>query len=212
LADWPAPSAAGIAAAISLSVFAFIGFEDLTNMAEEAREPTRAMPRAILLALFITSALYFLVSLAAVRAAPHADLSASEQPMALIWTQATGSSAGFLSAIAVAAALNGVLAQIVMAARVLFGLGRRSQVLAPFTQAHPRFGTPVRATLLFRASRTTCVHVPSWICLRAMYPPWSLHTSPSCASRWSWPGVPVTWWWRCASRASRSTTRPDRSR
>ena len=148
LADLPDPSAAGIAAAISLSVFAFIGFEDLTNMAEEAREPTRTMPRAILLALFITSALYFLVSLAAVRAAPHADLSASEQPMALIWTQATGSSAGFLSAIAVAAALNGVLAQIVMAARVLFGLGRRSQVLAPFTQAHPRFGTPVRATLL----------------------------------------------------------------
>ena len=41
LADWPAPSAAGIAAAISLSVFAFIGFEDLTLSLIHISEPTR---------------------------------------------------------------------------------------------------------------------------------------------------------------------------
>lgn len=148
VAELPAPPLAGIAAAISLSVFAFIGFEDLTNMAEEAREPERVMPKAILLALAITAALYILVSLAAVRVAPHADLRVSEQPVALIWERATGTSAAFLSAIAVAAALNGVLAQIVMASRVLFGLGRRTGVLAPLARSHPRFGTPVRATVL----------------------------------------------------------------
>lgn len=148
LADLPPPPIAGIAAAISLSVFAFIGFEDLTNMAEEAREPERVMPRAILLALFITAALYIAVSLAAVRVAPHAELRASAQPVALIWERATGSSPAFLSAIAVAAALNGVLAQIVMASRVLYGLGRRTRVLEPLARSHPRFGTPARATLL----------------------------------------------------------------
>lgn len=152
LADLPAPPVAGIAAAISLSVFAFIGFEDLTNMAEEAKDPERVMPKAILLALFITAALYILVSLAAVRVASHAELGSSEQPVALIWERATGSSAAFLSAIAVAAALNGVLAQIVMAARVLFGLGRRSRLLAPFARSHRRFGTPVRASLLVGAA------------------------------------------------------------
>jgi amino acid transporter len=72
--------------------------------------------------------------------------------VALIWERATGSSAAFLSAIAVAAALNGVLAQIVMAARVLFGLGRRSRLLAPFSRSHHRFGTPVRASLLVGAA------------------------------------------------------------
>lgn len=148
LADLPPPPIAGIAAAISLSVFAFIGFEDLTNMAEEAREPERVMPRAILLALFITAALYIAVSLAAVRVAPHAELRASARPVALIWERATGSSPAFLSAIAVAAALNGVLAQIVMASRVLYGLGRRTRVLEPLARSHPRFGTPARATLL----------------------------------------------------------------
>lgn len=152
LAELPAPPLAGIAAAISLSIFAFIGFEDLTNMAEEAHEPERIMPRAILLSLGITAALYILVSLAAVRVVPHAELGVSEQPVALIWERATGGSAAFLSAIAVAAALNGVLAQIVMAARVLFGLGRRTVALEPLARSHPRFGTPARATLLVGAA------------------------------------------------------------
>lgn len=151
MAELPPPSVFGIMAAISLSVFAFIGFEDLTNMAEEAKAPERSMPRAILLALAITAALYMLVSIAAVRAVSHVELATSEQPVALIWERATGRSAAFLSAIAVAAALNGVLAQIVMAARVLFGLGRRSRVLAPLAQSHPRFDTPARATLLVGA-------------------------------------------------------------
>jgi basic amino acid/polyamine antiporter, APA family len=152
MAELPAPPLAGIAAAISLSVFAFIGFEDLTNMAEEALEPEKVMPKAILLALAITAALYLLVSLAAVRVAPHAELRMSEQPVALIWERATGTSAAFLSVIAVAAALNGVLAQIVMASRVLLGLGRRVRILAPLASSDPRFGTPVRATLLVGAA------------------------------------------------------------
>ena len=152
LAELPAPPVFGIMAAISLSVFAFIGFEDLTNMAEEAKAPERSMPRAILLALAITAALYMLVSVAAVRAVSHVELSASEQPVALIWERATGRSAAFLSAIAVAAALNGVLAQIVMAARVLYGLGRRTRALEPLARSHPRFGTPARATLLVGAT------------------------------------------------------------
>lgn len=142
------PDWSGIAAAIALCIFAFIGFEDLENMAEEVRNPTRNMPRAILWSLAITALLYALVSFAAVRSVPLTQLGVSEQPLALVWQTTRGTDARFLSTIAVFAAVNGVLAQIVMAARVLFGLGRRSALLAPFTQAHPRFGTPVRATLL----------------------------------------------------------------
>jgi APA family basic amino acid/polyamine antiporter len=144
----PAPEWAGIAGAVSLCFFAFIGFEDLENMAEEVRRPTYTMPRAIMLSLGITALLYALVSFAAVRAVPIELLGASEQPLALVWQASRGGDASFLSAIAVAATVNGVLAQIIMAARVLFGVGRRNRYLAVFTQAHPRFGTPVRATIL----------------------------------------------------------------
>lgn len=149
VAEWTSPGAmhwGGIGVAAVLAFFAFIGFEDIVNMAEEVERPERNLPRAILLALVGTAVIYALVSLAAVRVVPGAQLAGSERPLALVWEVATGRSAGFLSLIAVAAALNGVLAQIVMAARVLYGLGRRETRLAGFYVAHPRFGTPARAT------------------------------------------------------------------
>lgn len=147
----PEPEWGGVAAATIFAFFAFIGFDDMVNIAEETRKPERTMPRAILLALVITGSLYALVSLAAVRAVPREVLALSERPLALVWEAGTGRSGLFLSAIAVAAALNGVLAQIVMAARVLFGLGKRSGWLRIFRHAHPRFGTPVLGTLVIGA-------------------------------------------------------------
>ncbi|MFC6688227.1 APC family permease [Jhaorihella thermophila] len=150
-ADWTAPAApvwSGIGVAAVLAFFAFIGFEDIVNMAEETHDPTRTLPRAILISLAITATIYALVAWAAVRAVPLGQLAASDSPLALVWQTSRGDNAAFLSAIAVFAALNGVLAQIVMAARVLFGLGRRTPALAIFHHAHPRFGTPVAATLL----------------------------------------------------------------
>ncbi|QGX97945.1 amino acid permease [Roseovarius faecimaris] len=140
---WP-----GVAAGAVLAFFAFIGFEDIVNMAEEVDRPERTLPRAILWSLVITSVLYALVAYAAVRSVPLSLLGQSEQPLALVWSTSQGGTAAFLSIIAVAAALNGVLAQIVMASRVLFGLGKRHPGLSLFHHAHPRFGTPVLATLL----------------------------------------------------------------
>ncbi len=142
------PDLSGIASAIALCFFAYLGFEDMENMAEEVRDPTHTMPRAIMLSLLITALLYAAVSLAAVRAVPLDQLAASPRPLATVWEVSRGSSAHFLSLIAVAAAINGVLVQIVMAARVLFGLGRRSRLFSIFTHADPRFGTPMLATLL----------------------------------------------------------------
>lgn len=152
--DWaaaPAPFWPGIFAAVTLCFFAFIGFEDIVNLAEETRDPDLTMPRAILWALAITAVLYAAVSYAAVRAVPIEALSSSQQPLALVWQVGTGNPAAFLSAIAVAAAVNGVLAQIVMAARVLYGLGRRHGSLRAFSGVGARFGTPHLATILIGA-------------------------------------------------------------
>ena len=151
-ATWPDLSLMpGIAAGAALAFFAFIGFEDIVNMAEEVRDPARTLPRAILYSLAITALLYGGVTYVAVRSVPLEALSTSERPLALVWQAGQGGEARFLSAIAVVAALNGVLAQVVMAARVLFGLGDRHAAMALFHRAHPRTGTPVLATLLVGA-------------------------------------------------------------
>ena len=153
-ADWvqaAPPHWAGIGLGAGLAFFAFIGFEDIVNMAEEVRNPTKTLPRAIILSLIVTSVIYALVSMAAVRAVAPFDLSHSSQPLVDVWHARTGAAAAFLSAIAVAAALNGVLAQIVMASRVLFGMGRDRAGLALFAHTSARFGTPVTGTIVVGA-------------------------------------------------------------
>ncbi|MCA0043086.1 APC family permease [Celeribacter litoreus] len=141
------PYLPGVGVAATLAFFAFIGFEDIVNMAEEVRRPERTLPIAIIASLVITTLLYAGVTIAAVRAVPLEVLAESERPLALVY-EAGGGQAVLLSAIAATAALNGVLAQVVMAARVLFGLGKRGSIFRVFHHAHPRFGTPVLATSL----------------------------------------------------------------
>lgn len=143
-----AVSAAALLAASALAFFAFIGFEDMVNLAEEVRTPEKTMPRAILIALVAVAGLYALVGYVATRAVSAENLAASAQPLALVWSAGFGGSGAPLAAIAVVAALNGVLAQIVMAARVLFGMGRAGGALATFHRVHPRFGTPLLGTML----------------------------------------------------------------
>src|SRR5690606_31044173 len=60
-----------------LAFFAFIGFENLANMAEEAREPERTLPRAILFSLGVSTLLYVAVAVTAVLVVPAADLTQS---------------------------------------------------------------------------------------------------------------------------------------
>ncbi len=114
----------------------------MVNMAEEAKDPTHTVPRAILIALVVTTLLYALVSYAAVRAVPVDALASSGRPLVLVWESSLSASPAILGGIAVITALNGVLAQIVMAARVLFGLGRREKLLSIFYRAIPGLARP----------------------------------------------------------------------
>ncbi len=151
VAGWqapPPPQWTGIGLAAVLAFFAFIGFEDIVNMAEEVDRPQSTLPKAILMALAITTLTYIMVAFATVRAVPEGELAVSKTPLVLVWQAGRGGTGNFLSAIAVFAALNGVLAQIVMASRVLYGLGRHTPALAVFHHASAARGTPVLATCL----------------------------------------------------------------
>lgn len=156
----PAPTAnsvafsdAGLAvmAGALLAFYAFIGFEDIVNVAEETRDPTRVIPYAIILTLVCTTVLYVTIATVAVNAVPIAELARSDAPLALIFERATGHSGKVISAIAVVSVLNGALIQIIMASRVIYGLGRRNLLPSWLGAVHPRTRTPVAATLLCAA-------------------------------------------------------------
>lgn len=141
----------GMFSAVLLAVFAFIGFESAVNMAEEVRRPTRAIPIALLLSLAIVAALYAAVSVAALRVASPPELAATEAPLAFVYRRATGGSGAVLDGLAVFATINGVLAQMIMVSRLLFGMARDGFLPAPLAYVWPRTRTPLTATVLTAA-------------------------------------------------------------
>jgi amino acid transporter len=144
-------AAVGVISGILLAFFAFIGFEDMVNIAEEVKEPERNMPRAIALALISVTVIYMAIALVAVIYVDAADLAASQAPLSLVFERITGFSGGAISVIAIFAALGGVVAQIVMSTRILYGLGRMRKLPGWFGKVDPRTRTPVNATALVTA-------------------------------------------------------------
>ena len=136
----------GLIGAALLAVFAFIGFEALVNVAEELKEPQRTLPRAIFLTLALTTVLYVLVVWVALVAVPPAELATAKAPLALVFERLTGASPRTMSLIAVIATLNGIIVQIILAARVLYGLARQGSLPSAFGRVSPLTRTPVLAT------------------------------------------------------------------
>jgi len=141
LGAWAAISGAGL-----LAFFAFIGFEDIVNLAEEVKRPEHTLPRAIFLTLGLTTLIYFLVTSVAVLSVPIDELAASRAPLSFVFGHITGTSPVAITSIAIVATLNGVIIQIIMASRVLYGLGKQGSVPAIFARIHPLTRTPLIAT------------------------------------------------------------------
>ena len=138
----------GLLSTTLLAVFAFIGFESLANVAEEVRDPARTLPKAIFLTLAISTVLYMLVVWVALVAVPLPELINSTAPLALVFERVTGASPRIMSVIAIVATLNGIVVQMIMSSRVLFGLGRQGQLPLAFARINARTRTPVVATSL----------------------------------------------------------------
>ena len=146
----PAANAAtwsGIMLGAFLAFYAFIGFEDMANVAEEVQDASRNLPRAILIVLVIATTLYLLVALVAVLSLPPAQLAASAAPLALIFEQTTDYPPTLIAAISLFAVVNGALIQIIMASRMLYGMSAAGWLPGVFAQVSARTGTPVIATV-----------------------------------------------------------------
>jgi amino acid transporter len=151
LASWPPleiGALSGVAFGSLLAFFAFIGFEDLANVVEEAKVPHRDIPRAMVLTLLISTVLYILVAAAATSAVSVERLSSSSAPLSLVFMEVTGVSTATISLIAIAATLNTILAQMTMAARVIYGMARQGDLPRALAGVHPWTRTPLVATIL----------------------------------------------------------------
>jgi amino acid transporter len=142
------PHWAGIGAASLLAFFAFIGFEDMVNVAEEVKDPRHTLPRAIAITLVVATLLYVAVATAVLFAVPVEELAGSQAPLMLVFRDEPPVFQMGFAAVATVATVNGVLIQIVMASRVVYGMADRGQLPAVLARVSPVTHTPSSATML----------------------------------------------------------------
>jgi APA family basic amino acid/polyamine antiporter len=138
----------GVVTAAAVVFFAVFGYDTLTTAAEESKDPQRDLPRAVLLSLGVSMALYLTISLVLTGIVPYATLandapvSNAFQALGLDWVGVA------ISVSAVAGIISVVFAFMLAAARIWFALARDGLLPAWFAKVHPRYGTPHRPTLI----------------------------------------------------------------
>jgi basic amino acid/polyamine antiporter, APA family len=135
-----------VMAATTLAFFAMVGFEDSVNMAEECKNPSGIFPKVLLTGLFITGAIYVLVSISAITLVSPADLGQGETPLLKV-VQAGAPNFplwifGFITMFAVA---NSALINMLMASRLVYGMSREHVLPPIFGKVHPTRRTPYLA-------------------------------------------------------------------
>ena len=141
-------SFAALASGAFLAFYAYIGFEDMVNVAEEVKNPRRNMPLAIVIAITTATALYVLVTWSALRVVPASVLGSSDAPLAMVYETATGESSYLIAGISLFAVVNGALIQIIMGSRVCYGLTRENLLPPWLGLLNQKTQTPINATIL----------------------------------------------------------------
>jgi APA family basic amino acid/polyamine antiporter len=138
--------------------FAYGGFARATVLAEEIRDAKRNVPRAVLISLGISTAVYILVGIVAVGLVGAGGLAGSSNPLANA-IGATGQSLAvkIVSVGGLVATASVLLTAILGVSRMIFSMGRRSDLPKAFCKIHERYCTPYLAVLTVGAAMTLLV-------------------------------------------------------
>ncbi|HEX7532510.1 MAG TPA: APC family permease [Methyloceanibacter sp.] len=126
-----------------LAFFAFIGFEDMINVAEETREPERTLPLGLILAMAGAAILYIAVAITAVSVVPWRELAAAPGPI----TEVMGRAAPLIppsvfTLITLFAVANTALVNYITASRLVYGMARQGLLPARLGTVHAGRRTP----------------------------------------------------------------------
>jgi APA family basic amino acid/polyamine antiporter len=140
----------GIVRAAGVIFFAYIGFDAVSVAAQEAKNPQRDMPIGILGSLAICTVLYILMSLTMVGLAPYPTLKVAN-PVSVAIAAAGDQVPGWLGGVVEIGAIAGLSTVILISlygqSRIFYSMSRDG-LLPWFDKIDPRFGTPVRGTLI----------------------------------------------------------------
>jgi amino acid transporter len=126
-----------------LTFFAFIGFEDTINVAEECRNPQRTIPLGLISAMVIAAILYIAVAITAVSVVSWRELADAPGPLTAVMNRAAPEFPPIVfSTITLFAVANTALVNYVTASRLLYGMARQRLLPSALGRIHERTRTP----------------------------------------------------------------------
>lgn len=150
--------------AMGLTFIAFEGYDLITTVSEEIEEPERNIPRAIFISLAVTVAVYLLVVFVALGTVGAQNVGAAgETAIAraagtfMPRLPAIGSGSAIIAFGAVFSTVSALNAVVLASSRVVFAMGRESQMPRRLGRIHLRVGTPLWAVLASAAVMLTAV-------------------------------------------------------
>ena len=131
-----------------LTFFAFIGFEDILNVAEECRDPQRTIPVALVSAMVVGASIYVAVAISAISVVPWQELTEAPGPLTEVMRRAAPAiPVAVFAGITLFAVANTALVNYVTSSRMIYGMARQGLLPAALGKVQSRTQTPYLATL-----------------------------------------------------------------
>lgn len=135
--------------AVALIFFAYIGFEDIANIAEEVKNPAKNLPKAIIYSIIITTVLYCLTAISVVSILPYSEIADSPAPLNRVTSAVLGPIGGLImSFIALFATANTVLIMMIVTSRMIYGMARDKALPEGLSKVSQKYRTPALAVLI----------------------------------------------------------------
>jgi APA family basic amino acid/polyamine antiporter len=152
-ANWSpfAPNgASGVLKGVAAVFFAFIGFDALSTTAEECKNPTRDLPRAMIYSLIICTTLYIILTLILTGMVSYKELAVGD-PLAFVFGP-EGANLPWMSGIVAVSAVVAIATVLLVfqlgQPRIWMAMSRDGLLPPIFSSIHPRFKTPWFSTII----------------------------------------------------------------
>lgn len=164
----------GLMSGVFLAFYAYIGIEDMVHLSEETKKTRYTMPLAIILAVVISTVLYFFITVVSINSIPISELQNSNAPLSLVFSKITSSPVWIITVIALTASAGGVLAHIISGSRLLYGMAEAGWIHKRLAIVHESRKTPsyaialvvvLSAVLAFFVDLTTLATITSFMIL-----------------------------------------------
>lgn len=207
---WGVPSSGDLLGAIGVAMVATLwsydGWNSLTYLAGEVREPKKNIPRALILGTVIVIAIYVLANLAYLYVLPIGEIAGSKLVAADMMERVFGGYGGAVIAAAVMISTFGTVNGTSMTtARVYFAMARDRMFFRSMDRVHPRYHTPSRSLVVQAAwaSLLTLTGTYDQIFTYVVFAAWIFYAlgaagifimrrkRPEAASAYRVPGYPV---------------------